>query len=274
MRAPVASLAPLPLVERSATSRRYTASACSARSSSRRRAASVLASPIDRPLARSLPVRSSSARSLRRSRDGRGVRVLLLAAQEVPGDHRQLSGDGDDRDVPAAPGGDPLGEGVQWTGRSGGDPGRLDEDLTGDRGTLLADPAVAGRVLARLVHPRIEAEICDQPAGRPEAVDVTDDGDERGGGRPAYARQAHQPTHLPETDSDTRLVTGPRRDIGEQTLRKEIEAGTLDREHCEEQPAVPDDVLMLEPGTLDAIGAGAFVYEIEQPSDLALRTSD
>ncbi|MEO8470269.1 MAG: type I phosphomannose isomerase catalytic subunit [Chloroflexota bacterium] len=75
-------------------------------------------------------------------------------------------------------------------------------------------------------------------------------------------------------DANTRLVTGPRHDLGEQTLRSEIEAGTLGREHCEELVAKPGDVLMLEPGTLHAIGAGAFVYEIEQPSDLTFRMSD
>lgn len=73
---------------------------------------------------------------------------------------------------------------------------------------------------------------------------------------------------------DTRLVTGPRRDIGEHALRARIEAGTLGREHCEELLATPGDVLMLEPGTLHAIGSGAFIYEIEQPSDLTFRISD
>ena len=38
--------------------------------------------------------------------------------------------------------------------------------------------------------------------------------------------------------------------------------------------AAPGDVLMLEAGTLHAIGAGAFVYEIEQPPDLTFRISD
>lgn len=75
-------------------------------------------------------------------------------------------------------------------------------------------------------------------------------------------------------DPDTRLVTGPRRNLGALALRTEIEVGTLGREHCEEQVAVPGDVLMLETGTLHAIGAGAFVYEIEQPSDLTFRISD
>src|SRR5207249_11485941 len=111
------------------------------------------------------------------------VCVRLGPAQEVPGDDGQLPGDRDDRDVPAATGGDPLGERAQRTSSPGRDPGCLDEDLTGDRGALLADPAVAGGVLARLADPRIEPEIRDQPARRREAVDVTDDRDEGGGGR-------------------------------------------------------------------------------------------
>lgn len=98
----------------------------------------------------------------------------------------------------------------------------------------------------------------------------------------ALARELYGPNSLGKAeawlvlgaDPDTRLLTGPRYDLGEQALRAEIEAGTLGREHCEELLATPGDVLMLEPGTLHAIGAGAFVYEIEQPSDLTFRISD
>lgn len=73
---------------------------------------------------------------------------------------------------------------------------------------------------------------------------------------------------------DAVLVTGPRADLPAEAVRAAIEAGTLDRAECESRPAVPGDVLHLEAGTIHAIGAGAFIYEIEQPSDLTFRISD
>jgi mannose-6-phosphate isomerase len=77
-----------------------------------------------------------------------------------------------------------------------------------------------------------------------------------------------------EADAGTQLVTGPGADLSEVDLRAAIAAGTLERDACEVRPAVPGETLLLEPGTLHAIGAGTFVYEIEQPSDLTFRISD
>lgn len=70
------------------------------------------------------------------------------------------------------------------------------------------------------------------------------------------------------------LITGPGRTLGEDELRAAIADGTLDRDRCEVRPAVSGDTLLVEAGTLHSIGAGAFVYEIEQPSDLTFRVSD
>jgi mannose-6-phosphate isomerase len=77
-----------------------------------------------------------------------------------------------------------------------------------------------------------------------------------------------------DADVDTELVTGPGRQLGEAALRDRIAAGTLGLDDCEVRRAVPGETLLLEPGTLHAIGAGAFVYEIEQPSDITFRISD
>lgn len=77
-----------------------------------------------------------------------------------------------------------------------------------------------------------------------------------------------------DADPDTRLVTGPALVLDEAALRSRIAAGTLGRDDCEERDAVPGDVLLLEAGTLHAVGGGAFVYEIEQPSDITFRISD
>lgn len=72
----------------------------------------------------------------------------------------------------------------------------------------------------------------------------------------------------------TALITGPRHGLPADELRQAIRASTVGRDHCDERPATPGEVLLLETGTLHAIGAGAFVYEIEQPSDLTFRVSD
>jgi mannose-6-phosphate isomerase len=74
--------------------------------------------------------------------------------------------------------------------------------------------------------------------------------------------------------SDSLLVTGPRRDLTGAALRDAIRDGTVGREHCETRPCRAGEALLLEAGTMHAIGAGAFVYEIEQPSDLTFRMSD
>jgi mannose-6-phosphate isomerase len=77
-----------------------------------------------------------------------------------------------------------------------------------------------------------------------------------------------------DANPDAHLVVGPRAGIAADVVRAGILAGTLDRPDCEAVAARPGDVYNVEPGTIHAIGAGVFVYEIEQPSDLTYRISD
>jgi mannose-6-phosphate isomerase len=70
------------------------------------------------------------------------------------------------------------------------------------------------------------------------------------------------------------LVTGPSPQVGPPALMAAVGAGEADLRHCRRSPAVPGDTWLLRPGTMHAIGAGTFVYEIEQPSDLTFRISD
>jgi mannose-6-phosphate isomerase len=77
-----------------------------------------------------------------------------------------------------------------------------------------------------------------------------------------------------DADPGAQLVTGPRAGMPRSALRAKIAAGSLDRDDCSAQPAVAGDVFHLPAGTIHAIGAGMFVYEIEQPSDLTYRISD
>jgi len=77
-----------------------------------------------------------------------------------------------------------------------------------------------------------------------------------------------------DVDPGARLVTGPRRDLAPEAVRAVIRAGTMGHAECEAVEAAPGDVLNVRAGTIHAIGAGTFVYEVEQPSDLTFRISD
>jgi len=73
---------------------------------------------------------------------------------------------------------------------------------------------------------------------------------------------------------DAELVTGPAADLAPEALLAALDAGDLGRDRCLVEPCLPGQTRLLRPGTLHAIGAGCFVYEIEQPSDLTFRISD
>ena len=71
------------------------------------------------------------------------------------------------------------------------------------------------------------------------------------------------------SSSPGRGRTCPRRSCGPRSPRARWPATT-----ARFGLAIPGDTLLVEVGTLHAIGAGTFVYEIEQPSDLTFRISD
>ncbi len=126
-------------------------------------------------------------------------------------------------------------------------------DLLGARFPLLVKLIDAADWLSLQVHPSDElaAELYGPGAlGKTEAWVVLDAG------------------------PDTALVTGPRRDLAEAELLAAIAAGSLDRDGCELRSGTPGETLLIPAGTIHAIGPGAFVYEIEQPSDLTFRISD
>ena len=137
----------------------------------------------------------------------------------------------------------------------------LGEALVGSRGMALLGPRFP--LLAKLID-----------AGDWLSLQVHPDD--------ALARDLYGPGAIGKTeawlvidaDPDAQLVTAPAADIDEAVLRAAIAAGTASHRHCHRQPAVPGETLLIRAGTLHAIGAGAFVYEIEQPSDLTFRISD
>jgi mannose-6-phosphate isomerase len=98
----------------------------------------------------------------------------------------------------------------------------------------------------------------------------------------ALARELYGPDAVGKTEAwlvvdatpGAELVTGPADDVDEAALRAAIAGGSMSLDQCARRPAVPGQALLLRAGTLHAIGAGAFVYELEQPSDLTFRVSD
>jgi len=71
-----------------------------------------------------------------------------------------------------------------------------------------------------------------------------------------------------------RLVVGPAPGLAPEAVMTAVASGGLGLERLEVHDAVPGDVLDVPAGTIHAIGPGAFVYELEQPSDLTFRISD
>ncbi len=131
--------------------------------------------------------------------------------------------------------------------------GRRGIERLGPRFPLLAKLIDAGDWLSLQVHPSDElARRRDGPSavGKAEAWVVLAAG------------------------ADAVLITGPRPGLSEAELRACIADGTVGRESCATREAAPGEILYLPTGTMHAIGAGVFVYEIEQPSDITYRISD
>jgi mannose-6-phosphate isomerase len=77
-----------------------------------------------------------------------------------------------------------------------------------------------------------------------------------------------------EVDPGTHLVTGPSRELDADEVIAEVAAGAMGLDHCDLRDALPGETLNVPAGTIHAIGPGAFIYELEQPSDLTFRISD
>ncbi len=77
-----------------------------------------------------------------------------------------------------------------------------------------------------------------------------------------------------EAAAGTRMVVGPARTLSAAEAMALVAGGAMGLESCEVRPVRPGDTLDVRAGTIHAIGPGAFVYELEQPSDLTFRISD
>ncbi|MCD7834705.1 MAG: mannose-6-phosphate isomerase, class I [Lachnospiraceae bacterium] len=72
---------------------------------------------------------------------------------------------------------------------------------------------------------------------------------------------------------DARLIYGFYHDIEEETLRKSLAEGTLEK-YLRKVPIQKDDVFFIPAGQVHAIGAGALIAEIQENSNLTYRLYD
>src|SRR5918997_2542703 len=110
----------------------------------------------------------------------------------MPEEHGELAGDGNDRDLAAAPNTDALVEGAHRAGGADGNNGGLGEHLTELRGALLGDPTMMRRAGARLADLGVKAEVADQLARIGKPAYVADGGDERRRGHQAHSGDGHE----------------------------------------------------------------------------------
>jgi hypothetical protein len=86
-----------------------------------------------------------------------GPHVAFAFAQQMPDEHRELTGGRDSGDMLTAAGADSQEERPQGTRRSRCRPSRLDEHAARMPTALLRDPAVIRGPTTRLAHTRVEA---------------------------------------------------------------------------------------------------------------------
>lgn len=72
---------------------------------------------------------------------------------------------------------------------------------------------------------------------------------------------------------DAKLIYGFFHDMKKETLKKSLEAGTVEK-YLQKVPVKKDDVFYVEAGTVHGIGAGALIAEIQENSNLTYRLYD
>lgn len=79
--------------------------------------------------------------------------------------------------------------------------------------------------------------------------------------------------YILETDPEATIIWGFRDKLSKEQIREKIEHGTLEP-HLNTVPVTAGDVIYNPAGTLHAVGAGIFLFEIQQSSDLTYRLYD
>ena len=79
--------------------------------------------------------------------------------------------------------------------------------------------------------------------------------------------------YIIDAEKDAKIMLGMEHSTTKETVRKAIEDGTMDN-LVRKVDAHPDDVFMINSGTIHAIGAGCLLAEIQENSDLTYRLYD
>ena len=79
--------------------------------------------------------------------------------------------------------------------------------------------------------------------------------------------------YVMEAARNAELVYGLHHDVGAKELEESIREGTVEK-YLRKVPARKNDIFMVEPGTVHAIGAGILLAEIQQNSNLTYRLYD
>lgn len=96
----------------------------------------------------------------------------------------------------------------------------------------------------------------------------------------AYARRMENGSrgktemwYVLDAEPGTQLVYGFSHDIDRNTLKKNLESGTIEK-YLQKIPVEKDDIFYIEAGTVHALGAGALVAEIQENSNITYRLYD
>jgi len=87
------------------------------------------------------------------------------------------------------------------------------------------------------------------------------------------ARGKTEMWYVLDAASEAELIYGLRWDMDKETLKKELQKGTVQK-YLQKVKIKADDVFYLEAGTIHAIGAGALIAEIQENSNLTYRLYD
>lgn len=170
-------------------------------------------------------------------------------------------------------GGEPLAEAWQVYAqnevRNGAFAGRSLADVASETGAWLLGTASLSRYGSKMP---LLAKFID--AAQPLSIQVHPDDE--------YALRHEAATgHLGKAEAwyvlachhDAQVIWGFREEMTRERVRRAVEKGELEK-YINRIPVAPGDVIYNPEGTVHAIGAGIFLYEIQQASDLTYRLYD
>jgi transposase-like protein len=134
-------------------------------------------------------------------------RVILVLRDQMPTQHRHLPSRRHNRHLKPSTTLDPFVKRSEWAWRTQSIERCLDQHPPGLQPASFRDPAVTGRPITRLTHPRVQPQIRDKPVRVIKPGEITDRSQNRHRHRNIDTRHRHQPRHHPVIDRLDRNVT-------------------------------------------------------------------